>query len=192
MNDPTPYRKQLRLIDKHMVLSLQNWRAGRWWTLLTSTVTHYDPIHLAVNMVTLCSCGPGILLRFGIPTFVTLWILGGVAGGATQLYIDQRSRRRGIIRKGLGASACLCAMEAVLTCANPNAVISMSGLYLPQWLGTVAFAGWSVVALKQGWEPGIGHEAHLGGLAAGIVVWFGALRWFTPSRGLQVSRLYGS
>jgi membrane associated rhomboid family serine protease len=170
MNDPTRDRKQLRLMDKHMVFSLENWRAGRWWTLLTSTLTHYDPIHLAVNMFTLSSCDPDIILLFGLPTFVTLWILGGVAGGATQLYIDERSRQRGVIRKGLGASACLCAMEAVLTCANPNAIVSISGVLLPQWLGTAAFAGWSVAALSKGWAPGIGHEAHVGGLAAGIVV----------------------
>jgi membrane associated rhomboid family serine protease len=60
-------------MDAHYVLSLKNLRQGRYYTLLTSSLTHFDLRHLAMNMMALISVGPPIISLYGAPQFIILW-----------------------------------------------------------------------------------------------------------------------
>lgn len=151
-----------RFINKHMVLSLENWRAGRWWILLTSTLTHLEPKHLYVNMLGLCNAGSQIITAFGVPTFFFLWTIGGVAGSAATLCRFALTEREDVIEEGMGISGSVGAMAAVLACAAPDLSSMILVLY---------FSYFSALAFKLGWFPNIGHDAHLGGFVMGALCW---------------------
>ena len=62
-------RGGLEWYDQNLVLSLRNLREGRYHTLLTSTLTHYNLMHLSFNMFALWGFGQTIVMIYGVPTF---------------------------------------------------------------------------------------------------------------------------
>jgi len=85
----TGSRKARRALDQFentMVCSLNNIKAGRHYTLLTSTFTHISPWHLAFNMMVLWGFGTSVTMAFGAPTFAILWVGAGLTGGLVQTY----------------------------------------------------------------------------------------------------------
>ena len=75
--------------------------------MLASNLTHFDPVHLAVNMLWLWEVGRDIIL-FGVPIF--LWAIGGIAGSAATLYRFALTEREEVVKKSMGMSASICAM----------------------------------------------------------------------------------
>lgn len=145
-------RKPLRFIRENFVCSLENWRAGRWWVVLSSSVTHFDPIHLGVNMFSLWSIGQGAVHAFGVPAFLGLWIISGSCCCAASLWWERRREETRNASKGqrrdksesekrkwfvpkdetphgvtyggsVGASGVLQGLLGALTCFAPNALI---------------------------------------------------------------------
>ena len=91
----------LPLVDAHAVCSLSNLRQGRYYTLLTSSVTHFSLTHLAFNMYGLYTLGPLICSTFGAGGLLVLWV-GGV------LSLRSRATGVGVLESALGASPHLC------------------------------------------------------------------------------------
>ncbi|KAL9105006.1 MAG: hypothetical protein Q9163_000103 [Psora crenata] len=73
-------------LQENFVTSLQNWREGRWWTILTSSIMHANPLHLAINLYALNSVGPFAMTIFGLPGFFALWALSELTCGSATVY----------------------------------------------------------------------------------------------------------
>lgn len=80
-----------RYLQENFVLSVTNWRAGRWWTMFTCSIMHVSPIHLGINMYILWSLAPQAISLFGIPGFTTLWLASSLAGSALTIYWQERA-----------------------------------------------------------------------------------------------------
>ena len=61
-----------RVMFEHFTLSLENTARGRWWTLLTSPLSHVGLVHLAWNMAATLAFGPAVVAALGAPLFVAL------------------------------------------------------------------------------------------------------------------------
>ena len=177
----------LEPINKHAVCSLQNVREGRYYTLLTSSFTHFNPIHLLMNMAGLQSFGPSVVSIFGPGAFLVLWVGGSLACDTASLYWDwlaQQASRAGAVEgwrqilrrpgaivenRGVGASGSLLAMFAAFVCMLPNAKVTLFPLPVPlrAWIAIGSFAAGSAYCAVNALLPYIGHAGHLGGMAFG-------------------------
>jgi len=79
----------LTRVHEHLVLNARNVREGRWWTLLTHTFTHFTLPHLAFNMLGLWTFGRPMVMLFGVPHFLALWVGAGITGGALGLMVER-------------------------------------------------------------------------------------------------------
>ncbi|KAG7006053.1 hypothetical protein G7Y79_00016g040380 [Physcia stellaris] len=190
----------LRLIDDHAVCSLQNIREGRYYTLVTSSFTHFTLVHLGFNMYGLYMLGPLMTSFFGPSAFLVLWIGSSLTCDAAALYWDylnQQARQarsqaravRGVRQvwgspeamvetKSIGASGSVLGMFATFCCMMPkNRVLMMPiPVPVPAWVGISVFAIGSAYCAVNALFPYIGHMGHLGGMA------FGAAWYFTQGR----------
>jgi len=168
-------RKALADFEKHMVMSLQNIREGRYYTILTSTFAHSSVSHLLFNMMALWSFGPPIVGIYGVPTFAMLWVGAGLTGGVAQLYFWSKNSPYDGYR-GVGASGSILGILGALTCLMPHSRVTLIVFPMSLLNSTLLTIGLSVAAIQQGWLPSLGHADHLGGLVFGAFWYLIAMR----------------
>ena len=161
-----------RLLDLGAITWDQVW-VGEWWRLASAVFVHFDAAHLLTNMVTLLLVGPPLANLLGPGRFLLIFFLTGIAGNLASHLLAPTAGLKA------GASG---AVSGVL------GALGGTGLD-PGWGGR--FARWQVIgavfaiyALLVGAGDGSDHVAHLGGLAAGILL--GAV--LTPSSGVSTRR----
>jgi len=69
------------VIRKHMCISIQNFRAGRWWTLITHIFAHTSVDHFVNNAIGTFFSGLSIINEYSIKAFYGSYIIGAVFGG---------------------------------------------------------------------------------------------------------------
>ncbi|CAN2533769.1 hypothetical+protein [Methylocapsa aurea] len=157
-----------------------------WWTFVTYALLHANWTHLAVNGVTLAAFGSPLARRFGAARFLAFMALTAAAGAAAHFAIHPFG-----LGPVVGASAAISgtmAASARFAFARdadfgaPAASRRASSL-AELWSNrrALAFVGlWFAVNLIFGLFPGaagsteqIAWEAHIGGFAAGLLL-FGA------------------
>jgi len=84
----------LDYLKQNFVCSRDNWRAGRWWTILTASVMHESLLHLGVNMYCLWSFGPASIALFGVGGFAALWLVSAVAGAGLLFSVQEAKLAR--------------------------------------------------------------------------------------------------
>lgn len=136
---------------------------GEWWRLLSSTFLHIGFFHLLVNGWALMQIG-GLFERWiGSGSLIVGWVVCGLAGSyASVLW------RAGEEHLSAGASGAIFGLLGALITfllrrrdqLLPSARSILSSLIM--WAGINVFLGFSV--------PGIDNAAHLGGLAAGLLL----------------------
>ena len=135
-------------------------RQGQWYRLFTSMFLHAGFIHLICNMYSLYNLGPALEVFFGIPIFTALYLASGLSGNLVTYFSEKRS---GHYTLSLGAS---------------GAVFGLLGSYLvlALWpdIGGVSLYGILHVlvinALYTFSNRKINARAHIGGLAAGVII----------------------
>ncbi len=131
---------------------------GQWWRLVTANLLHVGVVHLVVNTMALWSLGRLMELVLGPARYLTLFVITGVIGtSASYLFSPYPSA---------GASA---ALFGLVGCAL------VLGMRFKERLGRLVSGPymWSLIAfnLALGFiVPRIDNAAHVGGLAAGMVV----------------------
>ena len=185
----------MAFIHQNFVSSPENLRAGRWWTVVTSSVMHFSGPHLFMNMYSLWAVGPICIGAFGVANFIGLWVVAEVACSSAHLYWKNRGEQLRRKLQGwrfssnraefaptyggaVGASGSLLGMTTLLMCLRPSLPVypMFIPIATPLWAFNLAFASFSVYCLTNEALPWLGHAGHLGGMAGGVIYYYGLLR----------------
>jgi membrane associated rhomboid family serine protease len=142
-------------------------RYGRWHQLFTSGFLHADLGHLLMNMITLYYFGPAMESVLGGGKFLILYLGSMLAGSLLTLAL--RWRDPGY--RAVGASGAISGVLFSFVVFRPLAPIYLFliPIGIPAVLFAVGYVAISVAGMKS--RAGrIGHEAHLGGAAGGLVL----------------------
>jgi len=130
------------------------------WTLLTSMFVHGGTGHILMNMLMLYFFGRFVLGLLGENRFLLIYFVGGLAGSLLFILIGEPGARV------IGASGALYGVMGTLAVLQPRIKVLVFFM-IPVDLWLVVVAGG--VLLRQ---PDVAWEAHLGGLALGLVTGF--------------------
>jgi membrane associated rhomboid family serine protease len=131
----------------------------RPWTILTSMFVHEGFGHIFGNMLTLYFFGVFLYRLVGQNRFLLLYFGGGLLGNVLFLLLNMSS---GI--PVVGASGAVYAIAGALVVMMPRLPVRLYFIIpVPLWVVVlVFFVLWSFI-------PGVAWQAHIGGLAAGLV-----------------------
>ena len=173
-----------RTMQNHFVCSSYNIKRGRFYTVLTSAVSHVSLMHLLINGYALVNFGPQVrqsIAAFGLP----LWpfALGAaLTGSLSYLFLTRDGRGC------LGLSAVTVAMMSFFARTYPNAQLGFLVGFIPIRLpaeyalyaiGLVSLFG----SLVRGLRDNVAHSAHLGGLLFGLAYFELLLRGYLSKIG---------
>merc|ERR1712228_263614 len=150
---------------------------GQFYTPLTSTFGHFSILHLGFNMLMLYFYGPMVLSYLSVRQFYSLYVGSGCLGSLVALTTMQRNGAT------LGASGSIFGIMSFVTTKAPNSSILLYGLFpmkLWQLMALVVCFESYLLSRKlrnpyeqRGGGAGISHEAHLTGIAAGAMYYYG-------------------
>lgn len=154
---------------RNFTSSEENIRAGRWWTLLTASISHYSTSHLALNMLGFVFTAPPIARAIGARRLLTLYCGAGTAGAISSIVWPHISGSRRTQRT-LGASGAVYGILSTFACLNPNATFLLFFVVpVPAWMcvaGLLAWDTYSALNPRQGDHTD--SPGHVGGLLAGV------------------------
>lgn len=140
---------------------------GQYTRLITSGFLHANIPHFAFNMFALYSFSQGVGMVMGILDFVVLYFGSLIAGNLLALYVHRDHPDY----RALGASGAVSGVVFASILMFPDGMIGFLFLPIgiPSWLFGILFILVSVYGIRS--QAGmIGHEAHLGGAMAGVVI----------------------
>ncbi|MBA4148036.1 MAG: rhomboid family intramembrane serine protease [Verrucomicrobia bacterium] len=137
-----------------------------FYRLISSGFLHANVSHLLCNMVTLYLFGRGLEIVFGPIQFFLIYFGSIVGGSILSLWLH-----RNHVYQAYGASGGVCGVMFAHIFLFPGGSISMFMLpiWIPSWLYAILFMVGSCYGIKRQ-SDNIGHDAHLGGAIAGLVV----------------------
>ena len=134
-------------------------------TLVTSMFVHSGVAHIIVNMIVLVSFGTLVEAMLGRPRYLIIYFLSGIAGGLVHAFVMPTSETPVI-----GASGAISGVMAAAFLAAPKMRILLFIVPMPFYIAIALILGAHAVAIVIDWEPGIAWWAHLGGFAAGALL----------------------
>ncbi|KAH8670823.1 hypothetical protein BX600DRAFT_457603 [Xylariales sp. PMI_506] len=184
--------RPLLFMEDNFLLTLRGLREGRWWTYVTSALSHRSFGHLAANMSAL-DAYVRLALKTGLsPVKLALLALGSVLSGSLATVYDWR-RKGEQNSSALGASGLVCGLSAAVTLLRPQTMVSVPLLPkpVPMWMYTLAYLSYTLVGMELKDRSQVGHAAHLGGMAFGAVFYLLFSRRRDPAmdlldRGMEV------
>jgi membrane associated rhomboid family serine protease len=143
-------------------------RPENLYTTFTSMFLHGDFWHLIFNMIALILIGPLLEERIGTPRFALIYIASGLVGSLAFGLVNLN--RIAIV---LGASGAISGVLGAFAILFPREKLSMIYVFIPLPPIRVPYivAIFILIQTFFALDPAnlIAHEAHLGGLAAGIL-----------------------
>jgi len=133
-------------------------REGEWWRLVTAIFLHWDLLHLILNAVALWVAGQAVEDLFGRGRTMVIWLVTGVAGFAVSLWW------KGDLDTTVGASGSVFGLI--------GAVIGHVARYRGRTTQHLKdrFVPWLIFGVIWSFLPRVNGAAHVGGLAAGLVL----------------------
>lgn len=132
------------------------WQAGvadgAWWQLITSTFTHVEIWHIAMNMFALFLFGPALEGIIGRARFLAVYLVSGLAASVMVLWLSASDGST------VGASGALFGLLGALLVTATKARLNS------QWLVQNLVLG--VIVTVVGWQQ-ISWQGHLGGFLGG-------------------------
>jgi membrane associated rhomboid family serine protease len=140
---------------------------NEYYRLFTAGFLHANIPHLAFNMLALYSFSQGVGTKVGILDFVLLYFGSLLAGNLLALQIN----RNNPAYRALGASGAVSGVIFASILMYPHGSISFLFLpiAIPSWLFGIGFVAVSIYGIRSG-LGNLGHEAHLGGAIAGVLI----------------------
>jgi uncharacterized protein len=134
----------------------------RPWTILSAMFIHFDFWHIFGNMLTLFFFGRVLNQIVGQNKFLLVYFIGGIAGNILFFLLDL-SLNISVI----GASGAVFAVAGALAVMIPKLQVRVYFIIpMPLWMVVIIFFG---IYSVPGLFSGVAWEAHLGGLATGLV-----------------------
>lgn len=140
---------------------------GQYARIVTSGFLHANIAHFAFNMFALYSFSQGVGTVMGIVDFVVLYFGSLIAGNLLALYVHRDDPDY----RALGASGAVSGVIFASILMFPHGSIGFLFLPMgiPSWLFGILFILISIYGIRS--QAGmIGHEAHLGGAIAGVLI----------------------
>jgi len=132
----------------------------RPWTIITSIFLHGSIGHILVNMITLYFFGGYLCALVGLGKFLTIFLIGGISGNVLYLLLGQP------FSIAIGASGAVFALGGVLAVMRPKLRVFVFPIPVPLPLWAAVIGGCLVISVF----PNVAWQAHLGGLAFGLVI----------------------
>ena len=139
----------------------------QFYRLVTCAFLHVNLPHLVFNMVALYAFGPTIEHVCGPVTFTVIYFGSLLAGSLLALMIH----RNHASYRSVGASGAISGIIFSFVLLFPRSYLAFFPIYtgLPAWLFAVIYTGITIYGIRSR-SGHIGHEAHLGGAIAGILL----------------------
>lgn len=154
--------------------------------LLSSAFLHANWMHLAFNMLTLYFFGASVGSALGAWNFLGVYIGSAVMGNLLSLYIH---RNHGDY-SAIGASGAISGIVFSFVAMFPHSSIGLLfvPVGIPAWLFGLLFLLGSMYGIKSG-IGNIGHDAHLGGAVAGVVLSVAIHPWVLYANPLVIASI---
>lgn len=135
---------------------------GQIWRFITPILLHGSILHIGFNMYALYTIGPGLERRYGVNSFISLYLISGLWGNVLSFLLSPYN--------SLGASTAifgLIAAQGVYVYKNRFLLGQAARPLLINILMVIA------INLMLGLSPDIDNWGHLGGLLGGLLyAWF--------------------
>jgi membrane associated rhomboid family serine protease len=156
------------LFEKYLFQPESILRFKEWYRMISSGILHVNWMHLGFNMYALYTFSEMLLFQyFTQMEFLALYVISMVAGNALALFLH---RHHGDY-KAVGASGAVSGViyaSIVLVPDGGIGIILIPGS-IPSWIFGLLFIAYSIFGIRSQ-RDNIGHEAHLGGAIAGLVL----------------------
>ena len=135
--------------------------SGQWWRLFTYMFLHAGLIHIAFNMWCLWDLGALCESLYGRWTFLTIYLLTGIAGGVASLGWNPSGST-------VGASGAIFGLAGALIASFYLGEFSLPSIAIKGTLRSLLFfAGFNLVFGSM--FPGVDNACHVGGLVSGLI-----------------------
>ena len=135
---------------------------GQWWRLLTEIFVHFGIVHIGVNMYILYQVGVLTEILFGKVRFIILYLVAGLAGSLTSLYVHPLGVSAGASGAIFGVFGALLAFLLIERGVIPKKAAMQIATSLAIFLGYNLIYGLA--------DKTTDLSAHVGGLTTGFVV----------------------
>ncbi|MEO5998017.1 MAG: rhomboid family intramembrane serine protease [Chitinophagaceae bacterium] len=135
--------------------------------LFTSGFLHVSWTHLIFNMISLYIFSGTIESSLGSINFLIIYFTSLLGGELLSLYVHRNHPDY----SSVGASGAICGIIFATIALFPgmNMGLFLLPLSIPGWVFGILFVAFSVYGIRSN-KNNIGHEAHLGGALAGMIV----------------------
>lgn len=142
-------------------------RDKQWYRMLTSAFLHGDWMHLIFNMLTLYFFSGVIVSAFGAWRYLIIYFGSVICGSLLSLFMHRKEP----YYLALGASGGVVGILFAAIALAPTMQIGILFIpgRIPAWLFGILYLGYSVYAMRQN-ADNVGHDAHLGGAATGVLL----------------------
>jgi membrane associated rhomboid family serine protease len=138
--------------------------ADRPWTVITAMFIHAGFTHIFFNMIVLFFFGRTLRMFVGDNRFLFVYFAGGIIGNLAFVGLNLHD-----LVIAVGASGAIFAVAGALVAIHPRMRILFWGIIPMQlWVFVVIFMG--ILSLPGIAPTGVAWQAHLGGLATGLVM----------------------
>ncbi|RKP36622.1 hypothetical protein BJ085DRAFT_18329 [Dimargaris cristalligena] len=176
--------EMFNMMKHNFTSSLENYRCGYYWSVLTSSFSHKDFLHLGVNMVGLYSFGLPVAQLLGVAPFMGIYLLSCLASSTVSLVANKVRESSGshpmiAQHSSLGASGGVLGIMAIAAMVYPSAKV-MVMFVIPVSCRTAIFGlfGFDVYNMFTNSANIIDSAGHLGGTITGFGFWWIFLRKF--------------
>lgn len=135
--------------------------------LLTSAFLHGDFMHLFFNMLALYFFSDIIIHQFNNVTYLIIYFAAVLGGNLLTLWMFRRDSTYTAVGASGGVSGIIFAAIAVYP--QMSMMIMPIPIPIPGWLFGIGYLAYSVYGMRSS-LGNIGHAAHLGGAAIGLII----------------------
>ncbi|MBX2924576.1 MAG: rhomboid family intramembrane serine protease [Chitinophagaceae bacterium] len=133
--------------------------------IITSGFLHVSWMHLIFNMLSLYFFSGGLESYLGVFKFLVIYFGSLVCGNLFSLFVHKKHDSY----SSVGASGAVCGIIFAAIALFPGLNIGLFFIPIPAWIYGIVFVLYSIYAIRSRKEN-IGHEAHLGGALAGLII----------------------
>lgn len=141
----------------------------QYWRLISSGFLHIGWGHLIMNMLVLYIFAEPLILSLGLLNFIVIYFISEIIGNLVSLFFH----RNHYDYTAVGASGAVSGIVFACIVLSPQSEIAslFIPIGIPGWIYALIYLLGSIYAIKKNIDN-IGHEAHLGGGLAGILMTF--------------------